>query len=110
MAILKHINRIRFIDHMIKKKATGDLESFASKNNLCKSAMAGVIQEMKELGFPIKFDRMRNTYYYAEDGKMVDALFIRNGHILSREDIAKIESGGELCFSEITVFKLCENQ
>ena len=110
MAILKHIRRLKYIDYMIKRKATGDLESFARKNSLCKSAMAGVIQEMKELGFPIKFNRSRNTYYYAEDGEMVQALFVLQGKILSRDELRQLENNKEtdLCFSEITVFQLCQ--
>jgi hypothetical protein len=95
---------------MIKKKATGDLETFARKNGLCKSAMAGVIQEMKELGFPIKFDRTQNTYYYAEDGEMVQTLFIKNGKFLSKEEMAEIGHIDNLCFSQLTVFRLCENK
>lgn len=109
MAILKHIKRLTYIDYMIKKKATGDLGTFAKKNSLCKSAMGGVIQEMKELGFPIRFDRGRNTYYYDEDGAMVQALFVRNDQILSREEAANINPADDLCFSEITVFELCKN-
>ena len=108
MAILKHIKRLKYIDYMIKKRATGDLESFAGKNNLSKSAMAAVIQEMKELGFPIKFDRNKSTYYYAEDGEMVQHLFVQNGRILSREEAAAIDQTNNLCFSEITVFELCK--
>jgi len=107
MALLKHIKRLRYIDFMIKKKATGDLATFARKNGLCKSAMAGVIQEMKELGFPIKFDRTKNSYYYEEDGEMVKALFIKNGRIMSKEEIAQIGNTEDLCFSQITVFKIC---
>lgn len=110
MALLKHIKRLRYIDFMIKKKATGDLVTFARKNGLCKSAMAGVIQEMKELGFPIKFDRTNNSYYYAEEGEMVQELFIKNGRILSKEEIAQIGNTDDLCFSQISVFRLCEKE
>ena len=109
MAILRHIKRLKYIDYMIKHKSTGDLQTFANKNNLCKSAMAGVIQEMKELGFPIKYDKMRKSYYYEEDGQMVQALFIRNGQFLTKEEFMEIKNSNDLCFSEITVFELCGN-
>jgi predicted transcriptional regulator len=109
MTILKHIKRLKYIDFMIKRKATGDLERFAHKNNLSKTTLSEIINDMKELGFPIKYDRQRRTYYYDEEGQMVHALFIRNGQILSREEAAKIDSTDNLCFSEIEVFKLCEN-
>lgn len=108
MSLLKYINRLKFIDYMIKRKATGNLESFARKNNLCKRTMTEVLSEMKELGFPIKYDRNRHSYYYEEDGKMVDKLFIKNGEILSRKEAAKIGKDANLCFSEILVFKPCD--
>lgn len=107
MAILKHVRRLIYIDSLIKRKATGNLENFAAKNGLCKRAMTDVLNEMKELGFPIKYDRTRNTYYYNEQGEMVKNLFVRNGQLLSNEQIANIGINDDLCFSEVTVFELC---
>ena len=107
MALLKHINRLKYVDYMIRRKATGDLNRFAQKNGLCKRAMASVLQEMRELGFPIKFDRKRNTYYYQEQGEMVKALFVKGDQLLSRDQIAVIGNLGNLCFSEVNVFERC---
>lgn len=108
MSLLKYINRLKYIDYMIKRKATGNLASFAGKNSLSKRSMSAVLSEMKALGFPIKYDRSRNSYYYDEDGKMVDKLFIKEGEILSRKEAAKIGKDTNLCFSEIAIFKLCD--
>ena len=108
MAILKHIRRLKYIDYMIKRKATGDLDDFARKNGLCKRAMSNVLKEMKELGFPIKYDRIRKTYYYDELGEMVKHLFVKEGQI-SREQAAIIGKDANLCFSETTIFELCKN-
>jgi hypothetical protein len=107
MAILKHVRRLIYIDSLIKRKATGNLENFATKNGLCKRAMTDVLNEMKELGFPIKYDRARNTYYYNEKGEMVKNLFVKNGQVLSKEEIANVGID-DLCFSEVTVFELCK--
>jgi hypothetical protein len=109
MAILKHIKRLKYIDYLIKRKATGDLEKFASKNGLSKRAMSDVLNEMKELGFPIKYDRTRYTYYYDERGEMVKNLFIKDGQFLTKEQVAQIGQVDNLCFSEVTIFKICEN-
>lgn len=109
MAILKHIKRLKYIDYLIKKKATGNLENFAKKNGLCKRAMTDVLMDMKELGFPIKYDRTRNTYYYDEKGEMVKQLFVKDGQVLTREEMAAIGRDENLCFSEITIFELCKN-
>jgi hypothetical protein len=108
MAILKHIRRLIYIDSLIKRKATGNLENFAARNSLSKRAMTDILTEMKELGFPIKYDRTRGTYYYHEKGAMVKNLFIRDGQILSSEQIANIGRNDDLCFSEVTIFKLCK--
>jgi hypothetical protein len=108
MALLKHIKRLKYIDYMIKRKATGDLEQFARKNGLCKRAMTDVLSEMKELGFPIKYDRTRQTYYYDEVGEMVKQLFIKDGQFLLKEQIVKIENTDNLCFSDLTVFAVCK--
>lgn len=109
MSILKHIKRLKYIDYMIRKKATGDLETFARKNGLCKSALAKVIAEMKELGFPIRYNRIKNTYYYEEDGEMVKCLFITKGKILSHEELKAIGKDENLCFSKVKIFELCKN-
>jgi len=93
---------------MIKRKATGDLEDFARKNGLCKRAMTDVLTEMKELGFPIKYDRIRRTYYYEEMGEMVKYLFVKEGQA-SGEQATVTGQDDNLCFSEITVFELCKN-
>lgn len=108
MAILKHVKRIAYIDFVIKRKATGDLETFARKNGLSKRAMTSVLQEMKELGFPIKYDRERRTYYYTEEGQMVQCLFIKNGQLLSRDEVKEIDRADNLCFSTIKVIEQCK--
>ena len=109
MALLKYIKRITYIDFIIKRRATGDLEAFAKKNNLCKRALADILHEMKELGFPIKYDRVKNTYYYEEDGEMVKCLFVKKGELLTKEQMSKIGKAEDLCFSKTKVFELCEN-
>ncbi len=110
MAILRQIKRLQYIDYVIGKKATGSLETFARKNRLSKRGLAIILQEMKEMGFPIKYSRQQNTYYYEEEGEMVKCLFIKYGELLSREDTANITSGAEnLCFSKVAVFEVCDN-
>ena len=112
MALFKHIQRLKYIDYIIKRKATGNLNAFAQKNGLCRRAMADVLKEMKELGFPIKYDKNRNSYCYTEEGEMVKKLFTHLGRVLTREEAKQIGSSGNadnLCFSEINVFEPCKN-
>lgn len=110
MGIARYINRLKYIDHMIKKKATGDLGAFAAKNRLSKSGLSEVLNEMKKMGFPIKYDRSRGTYYYEEDGEMIKCLFLKYGEILVREETQCIKVTDELCFSPKAVFELCKEK
>jgi hypothetical protein len=112
MSIMRHIQRLQFIDFLIKKRATGDLNTFAKKNRLSKSGLSIVLQEMKEMGFPIKYDRQSNCYYYEEDGEMVHCLFVKKGQILTKEAAQGILGGdsniNNLCFSKVRIFEVCQ--
>lgn len=108
-AIIKHINRIIFNDYLIKTKKTGNLQTLAKKNGVSKSTMSDIIVEMKSLGFPIRYDRQRNTYQYEEEGEMIKSLFMKYGEVLNRNEMQCIGSTEDICFSERAIFKLCKN-
>ncbi len=61
--------------------------------------MLEVLREMRELGFPIKYDRIRGTYYYTEAGEMINGLFFKYGQLLAREKLKEITNADDLCFS-----------
>jgi len=110
MGILRQIKRLQYIDYIIRRKATGSLETFAEKNRLSRSGLAVILQEMKEMGFPVKYSRQLNSYYYEEEGEMVKCLFVKEGEVLTRGEAANIGNQTEnLCFSKVAVFEICEN-
>jgi len=76
MSILRYIQKVEFLHRLIEKKATGNRDEFASKAGMSKSMLSEYIQEMKELGFPIRYDRQKRCYYYEYDGIMVKSLFV----------------------------------
>lgn len=109
MGILRQIKRLQYIDYIIKRKATGSLETFAAKNRLSKRGLAVILQEMKEMGFPVKYSRQLNSYYYEEEGEMVKCLFVKLGEVIPREEFANIgKQVNKLCFSKAAVFEICE--
>lgn len=79
MGILRQIKRLQYIDYVIKRKATGSLATFSEKNRLSKRGLATVLQEMKEMGFPVKYSRQLNSYYYEEEGEISKCLSVRQG-------------------------------
>lgn len=110
MGILRQIKRLQYIDYIIRRKATGSLETFAGKNRLSRRGLSTILQEMREMGFPVKYSRQMHSYYYEEEGEMVKCLFIKQGEVLTRNEAANIgNQAGNLCFSKVAVFEICEN-
>lgn len=99
MSLIKYFKRIQYIDFLIRRKATGNAKELAQKLNLSKRAVYNYLNEMKELGFPIKYGCDCNCYFYEEKGKMVESLFEKEqsknglGYILSKEEKRKTQGG-----------------
>lgn len=106
-ALVKAIKRLEYANFLIKKKATGDLETFAKKMQLSKRSVKALLSEMRELGAIIKYDRCRKTYYYSEHGEFSISKFMLYGQALTRQEVSKIGRPEELCFSEKATFVLC---
>ncbi|HEX2845866.1 MAG TPA: hypothetical protein VHN59_04920 [Chitinophagaceae bacterium] len=75
MSLLRYIRKMQQLDGFIKRKSTGNQLSFAEKTGMSKSMLNEYLKEMKELGFPIKYCRKRNSYFYERDGCLVKSLF-----------------------------------
>ena len=104
MSLQTHLDRMRFIDDLIRRRATGDLESLCKKLGLSRSHTLEYLKELKENGFPIKYSRSQIHYYYSEDGELVKDLFVKKlrntdriPQAMSRHDLRKI-SGGQTFF------------
>lgn len=109
MSLLKTINRLEYANFLIKKKATGNLETFARRMNLSERSVSSLLEEMREMGADISYDRKRNTYYYEENGEFSISKFMKYGQVLARDEAAKIGKPEELCFSEKAIFVLCKD-
>lgn len=106
--IVRAIKRLEYANFLIKKKATGDLETFSKKMKLSKSATRDIISQMRDMGALIEFDRVRKSYYYLERGEFCISKFLKYGQPLHRDDTSCIGRPEELCFSETAIFILCQ--
>ncbi len=109
MSLIKFIRRLEYVNFLIKRKATGDLATFSRKNSLSKRAMTDFLQQMKDLGADIKYDRKQRTYYYEKNGEMTKCVFMQYGEVLSMDEAAKICKAEDLCFSENSIFVPCKD-
>ena len=63
------INRLKRMDQLITLKSTGTPKEFAKKIDLSVSRVYDILLDMKELGAPVKYSRIKRTYFYQKRGK-----------------------------------------
>ncbi len=90
MSLTKHILKLKVMDDLIRRRSTGSQHVFCKKVSMSRSLLNNYLSEMKSLGFPIQFDRKRNSYFYKEEGKLVNCLFEKK---LSDHDSNSIKGG-----------------
>lgn len=91
MAFLRYFRKIQLLDRLIKRKATGNQETFAHKAGMSRSLLNLYLSEMKEMGFPIVYSKERNTYFYQEEGNMVTSLFEKTE--MEKKELKKYSGG-----------------
>lgn len=75
MSLHKYIERIKYIDYLIRRRATGNAEELATKLGLSVSGTFKFISELKDEGFPISYSKSDKSYYYTKEGCFVKNLF-----------------------------------
>ncbi len=79
MFFKNHFSKLQQADQLIRLKATGVPKEFAERLQISERALYLLIEEMKTLNFPIDYSEVRSSYYYTEEGKMVNEIFVRTG-------------------------------
>ena len=64
MNILEVKNLLERIDQLICMKSTGTPKELAEKLNISERTIYRLIKQLKEMGAPIYFDDIRNSYCY----------------------------------------------
>lgn len=64
------IERINTINYYISKKRTGTPKEFAYKLNISERMIYEYLSLLKEIGAPIKYCKIKKTYYYELEGTL----------------------------------------
>src|SRR5260221_7087738 len=67
MSLLKYIDRLKRMDDLIRRKATGTPEEFAERLGLGKTILMEELRELKELGAAVCYNRNIQSYCYEND-------------------------------------------
>jgi Predicted transcriptional regulator len=91
MSLLKYIGRLKRMDDLIRRKATGTPDEFAERLGISKSMLMINLAEIKEMGVMIEFDSVKQTYMY------VNGCGLRIEFEVPIEDMNRLK-GGENSF------------
>ncbi|MFD0999862.1 hypothetical protein ACFQ21_11125 [Ohtaekwangia kribbensis] len=71
MSLLKYIQRLKRIDDLVSRKATGNAVEFAARLGISRSQLLQDIRELRELGAEIEYCSIQRSYYYKQGYGMV---------------------------------------
>ena len=78
MSLHKYIERLRIIDYHIRTKTTGNTEVLARRLGLSISSAYTFLDEMRDEGFPIRYSKKENRFYYEPKGRMIGYAFVKD--------------------------------
>lgn len=64
MRLIKNLERLQLLHHRIETERTGTSIQLARKMNISQRLVYNLLDELKEYGAAICYDRGRKTYYY----------------------------------------------
>lgn len=65
---LNLLNRLEYIDYLIRSKKTGRPEALAEKLGLSERSLYNLLNDLKSFDAPIRYDKNIESYYYEYDG------------------------------------------
>ena len=71
MSLLKYIERLKRMDDLIRRRATGSAREFSEKLQVSESQLFLELKEMKELGAPIEYCTRSRSYCYITKCRLV---------------------------------------
>jgi predicted DNA-binding transcriptional regulator YafY len=90
MMLLKQIELLQRAHKLISQSFTGAPEAFSRRLGISERRLYEVIDEMKAMGAPIEYSRIRRTYYYR---RICEAKIECTFRCLSDEEEQKIYAG-----------------
>ncbi|MDD3721614.1 MAG: TniB family NTP-binding protein [Lutibacter sp.] len=90
MKTIKQLERLRKAHGLILQEKTGPPSQFANKLNISERQIYNIIDYLKEIDAPIKYNRRTETYYYSDN---FDLLINVSVQVLIADEIRNIYAG-----------------
>ena len=93
MKSFEQLERLKRMNRLIKEERTGSPQEFAKRLGVSKSHLYRCIEEVRELGAPIRFCRTRQTYFYKNEFELKVSYSVQ---LISEQMTKKIAGGYHL--------------
>ncbi len=64
MKFAEQIERLQYLDKLIRKQKTGSPSELAGRLDISRSQLYNLINYLNDIGMKIRFSRMHNSFYY----------------------------------------------
>lgn len=88
--LFNQIELIERIDQLIRLKATGSPKALAEKFNVSESTIYRIVETIKELGAPVEYSLVYQSYVYTEEVNFLCGFFACD---LSHAEYKKVNGG-----------------
>lgn len=107
MNTLKQIEQLRKLHGMIKLEATGSPKAVAKKMHVSERQLYNLIDQLRTMDAPIRFNRRANTYFYAHDFELLVNISVK---IIQGDQVLQIYAGEKENFVFHSLQGLCSRE
>ena len=94
MKTIKKIEQLKKVHKLIKRESTGSPKELASRVNVSERQIFIILEQLREMEAPIRFNRRTNTYFYDDDFELLINISVQ---VMQREKLLSIYAGKNLC-------------
>jgi hypothetical protein len=95
MSLLKYVGRFKKMDELIRRRATGSPDEFARKLEISKSMLMINLNELKQIGAPLRYSFIDQTYFYSYECRL------KIGFEIEKDEVTVLR-GGRNIFEHFT--------
>ena len=89
--IFKQLYRVQQIDQLIRQKRTGSADELANKLQISRRQVYNWLEELKDMGLEIKYNRALKSFVYLKSYKVNIAFDVME---LTNDELKSIKAGG----------------
>lgn len=96
MKFAKQIERLQYLDKLIRKGSTGTPDELADRIGVSRSQLYNLIGYLNDIGMMISYSRSKNSFYYDCSNKNLEINF--SIKIITEQNAYTIYGGGTVSF------------